>query len=71
MSKGVDPESFGEWVYAPKLQDEMSVSGQCVDSGFRQLALVRKSFQVRRDDIRSATQVALLIIDVWSTAPKA
>ena len=51
MSKGVYPDIIGESVCAPELHDEVCVCRERVDPGFRQLALVRKSLQVRRNDI--------------------
>ncbi len=51
MSKGVYPDSVGEPVCVPELHDEVCVCRGRVDSGFRQLALVRKSFQIRRNNI--------------------
>ncbi len=53
VREGVYPDSGGESIVATELYDEMGVGGQCIDSGFRQLALVRKCFQVRRNDICS------------------
>ena len=53
MSKGVYPNNIVESVVAPELRDEVCACRESVDSGFRHLALVRKSFQIRRNDICS------------------